>query len=88
MDDCTHFTRAPKMGTVVNGTYLMNARPPTHTRPQTRKRLGAWSVDAGRGQRGVQSDVRRDGGGRRRDQLRREARERWGLERRRTGSSR
>ena len=25
----------------------------THTRPQTRKRLEAWSVDTGRGQRGV-----------------------------------
>ena len=25
----------------------------THTRPQTRKRQGAWSVDTGRGQRGV-----------------------------------
>jgi hypothetical protein len=36
-----------------------------HTRPQTRERLGAWSVDAGRGQRGVQSDVRPCGDGRR-----------------------
>ena len=51
MDDSIHFTRAQKMGTGVNGTYLMNARPPTHTRPQTRKRQGAWSVDAGRSQR-------------------------------------
>ena len=87
MDDSIHFTRAPKMGTGVNGTYLVNARPPTHTRPQTRERQGAWSVDAGRGQRGVQSDVRRDGGGRRSDQLRREARERRARGRRRTGSS-
>ena len=54
MDDSTPFTRAPKMVTVVNGTYLMNARPPTHTRPQTRERQGAWSADTGRGQRGVQ----------------------------------
>ncbi len=51
---------------------------PTHTRPQTRKRQGAWSVGAGRGQRGLQSDVRRDDGGHRRDQLRRAARGRRG----------
>jgi hypothetical protein len=51
---------------------------PTHTRPQTRERQGAWSVDAGRSQRGVQSDVRRDDGERRRDQLRRAARRRLG----------
>ena len=52
--------------------------PPTHTRPQARVRLGAWSVDVGRGQRGVQRDVRRDGGGRRRGRLRRGARRRQG----------
>jgi len=28
---------------------------PTHTRPQARVRMGAWSVDTGRSQRGVQS---------------------------------
>jgi hypothetical protein len=38
---------------------------PTHTRPQARVRMGAWSVDTGRSQRGVQSDVSRDGGERR-----------------------
>ena len=65
VDDSTHVNRAPKMGTVVNGTYLMNARPPTHTRPQARVRMGAWSVDTGRSQSGVQSDVSRDGGERR-----------------------
>ena len=36
-----------------------------HTRPQARVRMGAWSVDTGRSQRGVQSDVSRDGGERR-----------------------
>ena len=51
---------------------------PTHTRPQTRKRQGAWSVDTGRSQCGVQSDVRRGGGERPQDQQRRAARVRRG----------
>ena len=49
-----------------------------HTRPQARVRMGAWSVDAGRSQRGVQSDIRRDGDGRPQDQQRRGARVRLG----------
>ena len=44
-----------------SASTLTPMAPPTHTRPQARVRLGAWSVDVGRGQRGVQSDVRRDG---------------------------
>ena len=66
---------APRVGGVaVQRVMGKTRRAPTHTRPQTRKRQGAWSVDTGRGQRGVQSDVRRDGDGRRRGLLRRGAR--------------
>ena len=61
-----------------SASTLTPIAPPTHTRPQARVRLGAWSVDVGRGQRGVQRGVRRDGGGRRRGRLRRGARGRQG----------
>ena len=52
---------------IYNDLFLKNLehRWFTHTRPQTRVRMGAWSADAGRGQRGVQSDVRPCGDGRR-----------------------
>ncbi len=63
-----------------SASALTPMAPPTHTRPQARVRLGAWSVDVGRGRRKVHRDVRRDGGGRRRGQLRRGARERRGRE--------
>jgi hypothetical protein len=58
-------------------------RAPTHTRPQARVRMGAWSAGTGRSQREVQCDVRRDGDGRRRCQPRRAARGRRGRGRRR-----
>ena len=64
------------------GRFRCRCRHSKKPRPQTRERQGAWSVDAGRGQRGVQSDVRRDGGGRRRHQRRRGARGRRGRGRR------
>ena len=60
------------------GRFRCHRRHSKKTRPQTRVRLGALSVDAGRGQREVQSDVRRDGDERRRDRLRRGARWRRG----------
>ena len=58
-----------------------------HKRPQARVRMGAWSVDAGRSQRGVQSDIRRDGDGRPQDQQRRgvQVRQGRGPQPRRTG---
>jgi hypothetical protein len=64
--------------------FRCHCRPSKKTRPQARERQGAWSVDAGGSQRGVQSDVRRDGDGRRRDLLRRAARRRRGLGRSRS----
>jgi hypothetical protein len=36
VDVSTHFTRAPKMGTVVNGTYLRARFPSTLMGPWTR----------------------------------------------------
>ena len=71
-------TNAPSPGTNRPTFYQRGDGPPTHKRPQTRERQGAWSVDAGRSQRGVQSDVRRDGDGRPQDQQRRAARVRLG----------